>query len=117
MPTSASLLFGRRLELYEMRETIGAGENVSPVPMMSGCFMLVRRKALEATGGFDPRYFLYFEDFDWSVRLNRVTRSAYVPAVRAVHHGGGASRKGWWHVFMFARSAVRFYNKHGWRWV
>lgn len=116
-PTPLGRLFCRRLERYEMRETVASGDTVSPVPMMSGCFMLVRRKAVEATGGFDPRYFLYFEDFDWSVRLNRVTQSAYVPAVRVVHHGGGASRKGWWHVFMFTRSALRFYNKHGWRWA
>jgi GT2 family glycosyltransferase len=116
-PTLLRRLFCRRLESYEMRDAVGSGETVSPVPMMSGCFMLLRRKAVEATGGFDPRYFLYFEDFDWSVRLNRVTRSAYVPAVRVVHHGGGASRKGWRHVFIFTRSAVRFYNKHGWRWA
>ena len=116
-PTLSRRLFGRRLESYEMRDTVASGETVSPAPMMSGCFMLVRRKAIEATGGFDPRYFLYFEDFDWSVRLNRVTQSAYVPAVRVVHHGGGASRKGWRHVFIFTRSAVRFYNKHGWRWA
>jgi len=116
-PAPLRRLFIRRLERYEMRETVGAGESVSPVPMMSGCFMLVRRKALDATGGFDPRYFLYFEDFDWSVRLNRVTQSAYVPTVRVVHHGGGASHKGWRHVVMFTRSALRFYSKHGWRWA
>jgi GT2 family glycosyltransferase len=111
-------LFGKRLDRYEMRDAvIDAGAYVSPVPMMSGCFMLVRRKALDATGGFDPRYFLYFEDFDWSVRLNRVTQSAFVPAVRVVHHGGGASRKGLRHLVLFTRSAVRFFNKHGWRWA
>jgi GT2 family glycosyltransferase len=116
--TTLRRLFGRRLDRYEMRDAVAdAGAHVSPVPMMSGCFLLVRRKALEATGGFDPRYFLYFEDFDWSVRLNRVTQSAYVPAVRVVHHGGGASRKGLRHMVLFMRSAVRFFNKHGWRWA
>lgn len=110
--------FRRRLERYEMRDvTATAGAYVSPVPMMSGCFMLVRRTAVDATGGFDPKYFLYFEDFDWSLRLNRVTQSAYVPAVRVVHHGGGASRKGWRHFVMFVQSAVRFFNKHGWKWA
>ncbi len=116
-PASLRRLFSKRLDRYEMRDTVAAGDHVSPVPMMSGCFMLLRRKAVEATGGFDPQYFLYFEDFDWSVRLNRVTRSAYVPAVRVVHHGGGASRKGWRHVVLFTQSAVRFYNKHGWKWA
>jgi GT2 family glycosyltransferase len=117
-PSPLRRLFRKRLDRYEMRDAVAAaGAQVSPVPLMSGCFMLVRRKAVEATGGFDPRYFLYFEDFDWSVRLNRVTHSAYVPAVRIVHHGGGASRKGLRHVVLFAQSAVRFFNKHGWKWA
>jgi hypothetical protein len=51
------------------------------------------------------------------VRLNRVTRSAYVPAVRIVHHGGRASRKGWRHLVEFARSGLRFFRKHGWKWA
>ena len=109
-------LFGSRLERYEMRDAIDSTV-VSPIPVMSGSFMLLRRKAIESTGGFDPDYFLYFEDFDWSVRLNRVTRSAYVPTVRVVHHGGGAARKGWRHIAHFARSGTRFFNKHGWKWA
>ena len=78
--------------------------------------MLVKRFAIDRTGGFDPRFFLYFEDYDWSVRLNRVTQTAWLPAMRAVHHGGGASRKGLRHIGLFVRSAFRFYHKHGWRW-
>jgi GT2 family glycosyltransferase len=115
-PRSLRQLFRKRLEHYEMRDVI-ADVVVSPIPVMSGSFMLLRRKAIESTGGFDPDYFLYFEDFDWSVRLNRVTRSAYVPTVRAVHHGGGAARKGWRHIAYFTRSGVRFFNKHGWKWI
>jgi len=110
----------RRLERYEMRDAIEAvsGDGfVSPVPLLSGCFMLARRKAVDATGGFDPGYFLYFEDFDWSVRLNRICGSAYVPSVRIVHYGGGAARKGARHLAHFARSAIRFYRKHGWKWL
>jgi hypothetical protein len=119
-PALLRRLFRGRLERYEMREAVAAATGdgfVSPVPMLSGCFMLARRKAVDATGGFDPGYFLYFEDFDWSVRLNRLTGSAYVPAVKIVHHGGGAARKGGRHVALFARSALRFYRKHGWKWL
>ena len=118
-PTGVRRWFRRRLERFEMRDVIDARANgfVSPVPVMSGCFMLLRRKVVDATGGFDPGFFLYFEDFDWSVRLNRVAGSAYVPAVRIVHHGGGAARKGWKHIAWFSRSATRFYRKHGWKWV
>jgi GT2 family glycosyltransferase len=115
-PRPLRRLFRKRLDRYEMRDVI-ADVVVTPVPVMSGSFMMLRRKAIESTGGFDPEYFLYFEDFDWSVRLNRVTRSAYVPTVRAVHHGGGASRKGCRHIAYFARSGWRFFNKHGWQWT
>jgi GT2 family glycosyltransferase len=107
-------MFRARLDRYEMRDAIGDAV-VTPVPVMSGSFMLVRRKAIELTGGFDPGFFLYFEDFDWSVRLNRITRSAYVPDLHVVHHGGRASLKGLLHVIYFGRSAVRFFNKHGWK--
>jgi GT2 family glycosyltransferase len=107
-------IFQKRLDRYEMRDAIGDAV-VSPVPVMSGSFLLVRRKAIEVTGGFDPEFFLYFEDFDWSVRLNQVTQSAYVPDVRVVHHGGRAAGKGPRHIAYFARSAVRFFNKHGWK--
>jgi GT2 family glycosyltransferase len=113
-PRFVQKLFRRRLDRYEMRDTIG-DKVVTPVSVMSGSFMLVRRKAIEVTGGFDPDFFLYFEDFDWSVRLNRVTQSAYLPDVRVVHHGGRASGKGLRHVAYFGRSAVRFFGKHGWK--
>ncbi len=115
-PKPLRRLFRKRLERYEMRDLI-ADTVVSPVPVMSGSFMLLRRNVIVATGGFDPAYFLYFEDFDWSVRLNRITRSAYVPTVRVVHHGGGAARKGWRHIVHFTRSGTRFFNKHGWKWA
>jgi hypothetical protein len=118
-PTVVRGWFRKRLEHFEMRDAIDGNTDgfVSPVPVMSGCFMLLRRKAVDVTGGFDPGFFLYFEDFDWSVRLNRVAGSAFVPAVRIVHHGGGAAHKGWRHIAWFARSASRFYGKHGWKWI
>jgi len=91
--------------------------DVFGVPALSGAFMLVRREAIDRTGGFDPNFFLYFEDYDWSVRLAGVTTTAYVPSVRIIHYGGNAARKGWRHVDWFVRSMFRFYNKHGWKWV
>ena len=110
--------FRRRLARYELRDRINpaSAEAVLNVPLMSGACMLVRRKAIDATGGFDPEFFLYFEDYDWSMRLNGVTQTAYLPAMRVVHHGGRAARKGLRHIGWFVRSGCRFYNKHGWRW-
>jgi GT2 family glycosyltransferase len=118
-PAFLRRLFRKRLDHYEMRDRIdpASSEPVIGIPLMSGCCMLVRRRAIDATGGFDPTYFLYFEDFDWSMRLNKVTRCAYLPSFRIVHHGGHAADKGARHIYMFAKSGMRFYGRHGWRWI
>ncbi|MBE2294627.1 MAG: methyltransferase domain-containing protein [Phycisphaerales bacterium] len=107
--------FQQRLDRYELRDQIGDTVYWNP-PIVSGCFMLCRRSVLEQVGGFRPEYFLYFEDFDLSLRLAAVTRLAYVPTVRVVHLGGHAARKGLRHIRLFLRAAVKFFNRHGWRW-
>lgn len=83
--------------------------------VVSGCFMLFRTASLQRAGGFDPGFFLYFEDYDLSWRLSANERVGFLPAMRIVHHGGGAARKGPGHIWMFVRSAFRFFGKHGWR--
>lgn len=110
--------FARRLARYELRDIVDADppRDAVGIPMLSGAFMLVRREAIDRSGGFDPRFFLYFEDFDWSRRLSAIMRNAYVPSVRIVHHGGGAARKGLRHLRWFVASGFRFYRKHGWKW-
>lgn len=107
--------FQQRLDRYELRAQVGDAVLWDP-PLASGCFMLCRRAVLEQVGGFDPEYFLYFEDFDLSLRLAVVTRLAYVPTVRITHQGGYAARKGWRHIGLFLRAAALFFRRHGWRW-
>ena len=85
--------------------------------LASGCFMLLRAHSLATVGGFDERYFLYFEDFDLSLRLAQLGEVQYLPEMQIIHHGGYAARKGWRHIAMFLRSGIRFFQDHGWRWV
>jgi GT2 family glycosyltransferase len=107
--------FRRSLDAYELRGLDWDREQV-PVTLASGCFLLCRRASLEAVRGFDPSFFLYFEDFDLTLRLSRVSRIAYCPDVRILHHGGEAASKGWRHIRLFLASARRFFSRHGWRW-
>jgi GT2 family glycosyltransferase len=118
-PAFVRRLFAERLARYDLRDVIDptSPDPVRTITVMSGCCMLVRRKAIDATGGFDPNFFLYFEDYDWSVRLRKIGETAYVPSFRVVHHGGGAAHKGWKHIGWFVQSGMRFYRKHGWRFV
>jgi len=104
----------RALEAYEMRD-LPADRPYSPVPLASGCFMLMRTELFRRVGGFDPRFFMYFEDYDLSLRFGREAALVYVPSARIVHHGGEASRKGFRHLAWFVRSAWRFFSTHGWK--
>ncbi|MCA7983612.1 glycosyltransferase family 2 protein [Burkholderia vietnamiensis] len=115
LPQSVRGRFDKRLARYEMRDLINDHDVVWDPPIVSGCFMLFRTEVLKELRGFDPRYFLYFEDYDLSLRTHDVARVAYVPSVRVIHHGGGASRKGFGHIRMFTASAFKFYNRFGWR--
>lgn len=113
-PAAARQYFAQRLASFEMH-TLSETEPTPGIPIVSGCFMLCRTGYLHAVGGFDENYFLYFEDFDLSLRIHQQGEIAYVPAMRIRHTGGHAARKGFRHLLLFAKSALRFYNTHGWR--
>jgi GT2 family glycosyltransferase len=87
------------------------------VPWVVGAFMMIRRSAFAQVGGFDPRYFLYFEDVDLCLRLRRDGWTIrYDPTVRAHHQHRAASRAGLGErsTRMHVRSAGRFFaaNPH-----
>jgi N-acetylglucosaminyl-diphospho-decaprenol L-rhamnosyltransferase len=61
---------------------------------LSGSCQLLRREAFDSVRGFDPRYFMYFEDVDLGDRLTRAGwRNIYVPSAEIVHEGGHAASR------------------------
>jgi N-acetylglucosaminyl-diphospho-decaprenol L-rhamnosyltransferase len=61
---------------------------------LSGSCLLLRREAFDAVGGFDPAYFMYFEDLDLCERIGRAGwQNVYVPAAVVVHEGGAAASR------------------------
>lgn len=106
--------FARRLQRYECRDIVDA-QQIADVDLISGCFMLCRTAMLQQAGGFDSRYFLYFEDFALSLTLRKFGRLVYNPACRIVHYGGHTSKKGLRHIGYFASSALKFFSSHGWK--
>jgi GT2 family glycosyltransferase len=115
-PAPVRRAFRARLERYEMRD-LPDDRPATGIPILSGSFMLCRRAPVAAIGGFSDDFFLYFEDFDLSLRAAAQGELVWVPAVRIVHRGGHAARKGWRHRGLFIASAVKFFNRHGWKWA
>jgi len=106
----------RRLAHYEMRDSCRESV-IAGVTIVSGCFMFIRQSVWEQSGGFDQGFFLYFEDFDLSLRIGAFSLLAYVPMVKIVHFGGNTARKGLRHISMFLGSSMRFYRLHGLRFL
>jgi N-acetylglucosaminyl-diphospho-decaprenol L-rhamnosyltransferase len=63
------------------------GERPMPVDWLSGACLLGRTAALRQVGGFDPTFFLYFEEVDLCRRLAAYGWDTwYEPAAVVVHH-------------------------------
>jgi GT2 family glycosyltransferase len=106
--------FKKRSQYYEMRD-IDQDKEYKGVSIASGCFMLFRTKDILNKFKFSEKFFLYFEDFDFSWQFSYYTKIAYVPTVKIVHYGGDAAKKGIKHISLFIRSAITFYNRYGWK--
>jgi GT2 family glycosyltransferase len=82
---------------------------------LSGCFMMLRRAAVEEVGLFDARFVKYFEDVDMCLRMARGGwASAYHGGTYCYHMEARASknlfsRDAWLH----ARSYLRWLRKWG----
>jgi hypothetical protein len=109
----AHALFQHKLAQYEYRDLSDSAP--SNVELLSGCCMFARTQALKDVGGFDVHFFLYFEDFDLSLRMQKAGRVVFLPTANIVHLGGNSAAKGWHHIKIFAQSAIHFFQKHGWK--
>ncbi len=56
------------------------------VPFVVGCAMLIPVAALRRIGGFDPRYFMYWEEVDWCVRARKAGYRARVAPEAVLYH-------------------------------
>jgi len=64
------------------------GEERRPAGWLSGACLLVRHSAYSAVGGFDPRFFMYFEDVDLGARLGKSGwANMYIPSAVVTHTG------------------------------
>lgn len=109
-------LFKKSMDRYEMRDV--GYEKICDVEAMSGAFMFCRSNVLKDLKGFDPRYFLYFEDFDLSHKFQQAGyRTVYYPNAKIIHFWERAAHKNIGMTFVFITNMCRYFNKWGWTWV
>jgi GT2 family glycosyltransferase len=126
-PTAWTGLFGRHSLLSRLlpssaaarrnlpaKHLLDSGVESAAVDWVMGAAMLIRRPMFEAVGGFDTRYFLYWEDADLCRRLwGRGWSTRYVPRATVAHPGGASARTdSRLATREFHRSAYRYYTTH-----
>lgn len=96
----------KRYHMVEMDRT-----TAQDVDWVSGSCMMVRRAAFESLNGFDAKYFMYFEELDFCLRLHRAGwRVVFDPAATVMHKVGGSTKSAPYRkVINHHKSAVRFF--------
>lgn len=64
----------------------GKYESIEETDFASGACMLIKKEVLEKIGGFDKKYFLYFEDADFLQRVKMVGFKIYYNSKTAIYH-------------------------------
>lgn len=71
----------------------GQYDKPGAVGYVTGCCLLARRAVFEAIGLLDDRYFTYFEDTDWCLRLRAAGYECWYEPQSHVWHWAGAASK------------------------
>lgn len=78
---------------------------------LTGCALFFPRELVEKIGFFDEKYFLYYEDADFSIRARKAgCRTIVVPDSVVVH--GERSSENSEKVYWLVRSGLRFFSSH-----
>jgi len=85
------------------------------VQQVPGAFFLVRREVFAQLGGFDERFFMYYEDVDFSFRAYaNGWKTLYLADIAVFHQGGGSTQSiSDQRLFYSLRSRVLYMRKHG----
>lgn len=70
----------------------GQYDKTEMTPFITGCSFVVRSEVVRKLGMLDDSYYLYLEDLDWSVRIQRAGyKTLYVPSSVIWHVNAGSS--------------------------
>ncbi len=89
-------------------------DEINQVDVLSGAFMLLRKKTLDVSGLLDEDFFMYGEDIDLSYRIIKAGfKNYYFPETKIIHYKGESTKKGSLnYVYMFYNAMIIFAKKH-----
>jgi GT2 family glycosyltransferase len=77
---------GRTSTIGEMQEDKGQYDVSGPTYGAHGCAMMVKKEVIHKTGMFPEKFFLYYEEWDWSVRILKSGFKIWYTADATIFH-------------------------------
>lgn len=102
----------RFIEKYELRNI--SQDLIYNAPILSGCFTLLNLNAIKDVGMYDDIFFMYFEDWDLSRRMQQKYKTIYFPRVSVYHGYESGANKNIRLLKIFISSFIKYFNKWGW---
>lgn len=111
---------GGKINWLRMRATHTHNRNIkvpTRIDYATGCSIFISKNVFKQIGLFDEKYFLYYEDVDFSYRAKeKGFKIVLIPKARVFHHEHSTlknSRKTYWLVL----SALLFFSTHSPVWI
>ncbi len=105
---------GRTSTVGEMEEDKGQ-HNVSGETFGAhGCAMMVKKEVIEKTGMFPEKFFLYYEEWDWSARIRKAGYKIWYTADATIYHKESMSvgKKNPMKVFYHTRNRILYMRRN-----
>ena len=77
---------GRTSSIGEKQEDVGQFNISGPTHGAHGCAMLVKKEVIEKVGMFPQKFFLYYEEWDWSARILKAGYKIWYTADAVIYH-------------------------------
>lgn len=113
---------GKKTDLWKIlfKNTLNKPWNkkeITPVDWLSGTALLLEKVSFKKVGGFDEKFFMYFEDQDLCLRLKKLgKKNIFYPFCRIIHFDGKSWKEKKEKKASFYTSQNYFFSKHNPKW-
>jgi len=88
-------------------------DEINPVDVLSGAFMMIKKEVFEKVNGFDESFFMYGEDIDLCLRITQQGyKNYYLGKVSITHSKGGSTVYNYKYIRDFYGAMNLFVKKH-----
>lgn len=103
--------------LYGKKRNFNPSDKIKEISFISGAAIMVRKNVIQSIGGFDPDFFMFFEDTDLCFRINKTGWKLFnLPAAQIIHLSGGSFKEtrpnySEYKIALMEKSRMLYYKK------